>query len=193
MAEENNKGNFDRKVIPYNRTFGSGNTDQPTVDSTNHKDMVQSDTGDRDTLLNNSYPLGFRDLNPEDTGQPTDDLPQNVVEPIGQKEDVEKDDTEFAQEAAHWGPRIDGENRSQGESRQDEGRQARGEGFGWGIVGLILSFIGIFIWPIVFATAGIITGYIAFRNGARAMGTWSMVIGAFALLMALFLLPAYFR
>lgn len=180
MAEENNKGNFDRKVIPYDRSIGSNNT-------ANNEDTVQSDTGDRDTK---PYPMGLRDIVPEDTEQLIDeDLAQNAAEPIGQRmSDVEKDDTEFAQEAAHWGPRIDGENRA-----EDEDGQARGEGYGWGIVGLVLSFVGIFIWPVVFASAGIIVGYIAFRNGARAMGTWSMVIGAFALLMALFMLPAYFR
>nr|WP_290443482.1 hypothetical protein [Sporolactobacillus kofuensis] len=59
-----------------------------------------------------------------------------------------------------------------------------GKGIGW--CALIVSIIALFFMPIVLGIAGIIIGYIALRQGARALGGWAIGIGCIAVLIQLF-------
>lgn len=173
MAEENGKENRDRKVIPYDEAFGAQNANltDPTMeedggDSWFRDVMAPPENDDREinSPLESTEPIGWNDRDPKDIR-------------------TERGDIEAAEEVTEPLPR-----------RQDE-QQTEGtnEGNGLGITGLILSLVSIFIWPAVLGPAGMIVGFFAWRRGARTTGIWAMVIGAFALLMALLILPAYFR
>mgnify|MGYP001467970643 CR=1 FL=1 len=178
MAEENERKNRNRKVIPYDQAFGAQNAG-----------LTYSEPEDGD--IDSPYPPGFRDLETEDTKTEEVGSPLEAAEPIGKNdrdpEDIrsERDDIESAQEIAEPMPR-----KSEDERNTEE---ETNEGNGLGITGLILSLVSVFILPGILAPAGMILGYIAFRRGSRTTGVWAMVVGAFALLMALFILPAYFR
>lgn len=124
---------------------------------------------------------------PEVTGEadsPLSAVGANHVSPEDNRS--EREDLEAAQEIAEPVRRREGE---------EDGAEAsdRPGGNGLGVTALILSLVSIFFLPAILGPAGIIVGYIAFRGGARTTGIWAMVIGAFALIMALFVLPAYFR
>lgn len=62
-------------------------------------------------------------------------------------------------------------------------------GSGWGWAGLGISILSLFLWPYFLGPIGIVLGYMAFRNDARTLGTWAMVIGAIAILGALLVIP----
>lgn len=195
MAENNERQNRNRKVIPYDQAFGVQNAGLTEPDK---EEKVQSDTGDANTLQNRPYPLGLRNLEPEDTEQTDESTSLNAADSIGRDDrspdnrPLESgDDEEFAREVAHWGPVIGGEKEDEGEENKETAQA--GEGNGWGVTGLILSLVSLFLLPALLAPAGMIAGFIAYRREARTMGIWAMAIGAFALLMALFVLPTYFR
>ncbi|TGA99600.1 hypothetical protein E4665_04560 [Sporolactobacillus shoreae] len=58
-----------------------------------------------------------------------------------------------------------------------------GRGMGW--LSLVLSIAALFFLPVILGIAGIIIGYIAFRQGARTLGGWAIGIGAVAVLIQL--------
>ncbi|RYM02224.1 hypothetical protein EWH99_11400 [Sporolactobacillus sp. THM7-7] len=63
--------------------------------------------------------------------------------------------------------------------RQAEG----GRGAGW--LALVISIIALFFLPVILGIAGIIIGYIAFRQGARTLGGWAIGIGIVAVCIQL--------
>lgn len=72
------------------------------------------------------------------------------------------------------------------EMEQEEvGRTA----LGW--TALILSILALFFFPVLLGLSGAITGFFAYRTGARTLGVWSIAIGLFALVMGLFLMPYF--
>jgi len=68
-----------------------------------------------------------------------------------------------------------------------ENTETGGAGLGW--TALVLSIISLFFLPLLTASIGVITGFFAFRNGARTLGMWAMAIGLFSIVMGLFFTP----
>jgi len=58
---------------------------------------------------------------------------------------------------------------------------------GW--ISLILSFIGLFTMPVLFGTAGIITGFIARNRDAEWLGNIAIVLGIISIISAIFIRP----
>lgn len=204
MAEEGGRENRGKKVIPYDQTFGAQNANLTETRAGSRVSGRDIEDGDE----NSSYPDGLRELDAEDTeitgAGPLDGSSRPplraVGPPAGKDQDPEEplrsaweDDAEAAREVADWGPTIRKEEERTPETEEEAGGlDARDEDV-WGITGLILSIGGLFIWPIILGAAGMIVGFFSFRRGARTTGILAMAIGAFALLMALFILPTFFR
>jgi hypothetical protein len=68
-----------------------------------------------------------------------------------------------------------------------EEQEAGGTGLGW--TALVLSIVSLFLMPILLASIGVITGFFAYRNGARTLGMWSIAIGLFSIVLGLFFTP----
>jgi hypothetical protein len=68
-----------------------------------------------------------------------------------------------------------------------EEEKAGGTGLGW--TALVLSIISLFFLPLLTASVGVITGFFAYRNGARTLGMWAIAIGLFSVVMGLFFTP----
>jgi hypothetical protein len=86
------------------------------------------------------------------------------------------ENTEFAQEITvrrDWNDTDD-------ETRNDER--------GLGIASIILSVIAFFIWPYLFAPAGIIVGIIGVQRGS-SLGWWAIGIGVLALIIKTVVYP----
>ncbi|MGX4669607.1 hypothetical protein JNUCC74_10400 [Cerasibacillus sp. JNUCC 74] len=59
--------------------------------------------------------------------------------------------------------------------------------FGW--IGIALSIISFFVWPVIFGVAGIVLGFMSRSRGADALGNIAIAAGAISILIALFILP----
>ncbi|GGK12335.1 hypothetical protein GCM10010965_01710 [Caldalkalibacillus thermarum] len=66
-----------------------------------------------------------------------------------------------------------------------------GTALGW--TALVLSIVSLFFLPVLTATAGIVTGFFAYRGGARTLGLWAIGVGLFSLVVALFFTPFLVR
>ncbi|MDQ0299718.1 hypothetical protein J2S78_002138 [Salibacterium salarium] len=64
-------------------------------------------------------------------------------------------------------------------------------GKGLGVTALILSICALFFLPIVTGGAGIVLGIFAARKEAKALGYWSIGIGAFAIVMTVLFAPFF--
>jgi hypothetical protein len=62
-----------------------------------------------------------------------------------------------------------------------------GNGLGW--IGLGVSILSLFFLPYLLGPAGIVLGYLAYRQNARTLGIWAMVAGTLGILGALLLYP----
>lgn len=74
------------------------------------------------------------------------------------------------------------------EEKADD-RAEQTDGSGWAIAGIILSVISLFVLPFLFAPAGVIVGYMAYRQGAHTLAWWAIGIGLVSLLGAILLRP----
>lgn len=59
--------------------------------------------------------------------------------------------------------------------------------YGW--IGIALSIIAFFMWPIIMGGAGIILGFVSRSRGADTLGNIAIVAGATAIVITLFILP----
>lgn len=72
----------------------------------------------------------------------------------------------------------------------EKGKEEAEEGgrlLGWSA--LILSLLSLFFLPVLTASAGIVTGFFAYRGGSRTLGLWAIGIGLFSLIIALIFPP----
>ncbi|WP_156290716.1 hypothetical protein [Oceanobacillus salinisoli] len=59
--------------------------------------------------------------------------------------------------------------------------------YGW--IGLALSIISFFMWPIILGAAGIILGFVSRARGADTLGNIAIAAGAISILITVFILP----
>ena len=59
--------------------------------------------------------------------------------------------------------------------------------YGW--IGLALSIISFFVWPIILGAAGIIMGFVSRSRGADTLGNIAIAAGAISILITLFIIP----
>jgi hypothetical protein len=91
-------------------------------------------------------------------------------------------DEEYASEAA-----VDPRLVRRRDVTDDNVDTAGGTGMGW--LALALSIIGLFFLPFVMGIAGIIVGFVARRQGARALGAWAIGIGIAVIILRLVASP----
>lgn len=56
-----------------------------------------------------------------------------------------------------------------------------GAGVGW--LAIVFSVIALFFLPIIMGVAGIVVGYIAYREGAKTLGSWAVGLGLAAIII----------
>ncbi|OBZ08153.1 MULTISPECIES: hypothetical protein [Bacillales] len=78
--------------------------------------------------------------------------------------------------------------------RTDRGERevARSGGYALGWVSLVFAIVSWFIWPVLMGATAAVLGFIAYRQGARGLGGWSMAIGLIALALNLIIVPFYY-
>jgi hypothetical protein len=75
------------------------------------------------------------------------------------------------------------------ETEEDDTSSRGGQTFGW--IGLVLAIASLFIYPVAMGFAAVIMGLVAFVQGSRALGSWSVIIGGIALLAYYVIVPYY--
>lgn len=61
----------------------------------------------------------------------------------------------------------------------------------WGWIGIVLSVISFFMWPVLLGAAGIILGFISRGRGADTLGNIAIIAGAASIVISLFILPFF--
>ncbi|GAB3051004.1 hypothetical protein [Virgibacillus ainsalahensis] len=61
--------------------------------------------------------------------------------------------------------------------------------YGW--IGIALSIISFFIWPVILGAAGIILGFVSRSRGADTLGNIAIAAGAISILITLFIIPFF--
>jgi len=82
----------------------------------------------------------------------------------------------------------------QADRHEEEDRDATtgsaGQATGWAAI--ILAALSWLIWPAILGITAAITGYIAYRQGSRALGSWAIAGGLIAAVVYLILVPLYY-
>jgi hypothetical protein len=102
-----------------------------------------------------------------------------------------KAEEEYAAEIAPAPVSGDATDRKEAAERKQEGQQeiAGGRTIGW--IALAFAIAALFMYPAALGCGAIVLGIIAYVQGSRALGGWSVVIGGIALISYLVLVPYY--
>ncbi|MBW7454502.1 DUF4190 domain-containing protein [Paenibacillus sepulcri] len=71
-----------------------------------------------------------------------------------------------------------------------EQTRSAGQAAGW--AALVLSVLSWFVWPLLLGATGIVVGFIAYRQDARGLGLWSMILGLISVIAYLVIIPLYY-
>ncbi|PZD93919.1 hypothetical protein DNH61_20705 [Paenibacillus sambharensis] len=61
-----------------------------------------------------------------------------------------------------------------------------------GTFALVFAIAALFIWPLLLGLTAAVLGYMAYRQGSRALGVWSITIGLLAAAAYLVFIPIYY-
>ncbi|MCU6707696.1 DUF4190 domain-containing protein [Paenibacillus sp. J5C_2022] len=64
--------------------------------------------------------------------------------------------------------------------------------FALGWIALVFSIASLFLWPVLLAPTAMILGYMAYKQGARGLGGWSVAIGLLVLAIHFIITPIYY-
>ncbi|WP_138753361.1 DUF4190 domain-containing protein [Paenibacillus sinopodophylli] len=99
---------------------------------------------------------------------------------------------EMAADFAVGNPVVHTERREDRHVERAERTSERSDGYALGWVALVFAIASWFIWPVLIGASATVLGFIAYRQGARGLGGWSMAIGLIALALNLILVPMYY-
>ncbi|MDP5273113.1 hypothetical protein [Chengkuizengella axinellae] len=103
-------------------------------------------------------------------------------------ETTQEFDEEFAAEYAPFN--VANFNRERNESLRDSAETDVGANTTLGIISLVFALASWFIYPLVLGPAAAVFGFIAWYQGSRTLGGWSIALGVIAFL-AYMVLPLY--
>ncbi|NDI33700.1 DUF4190 domain-containing protein [Chengkuizengella sediminis] len=119
--------------------------------------------------------------NRNERNQMNDNLSNDNVEPF---------DEEYAEEYAPFN--VANFNRERNETIQSDVEEARdiGANTTLGIISLVFALASWFIYPLILGPAAAVFGFVAWYQGSRTLGGWSIALGVIAFL-AYMVLPLY--
>lgn len=103
----------------------------------------------------------------------------------------EKDerDAEFSAELAASPSDLPAKDRDENRKERDD-VQSYDVSLGW--IALAFAVASWFVWPILLGLTAAVLGFVAYRQGSRALGIWSMTLGLIAACTFLVLIPLYY-
>jgi hypothetical protein len=74
-------------------------------------------------------------------------------------------------------------------SAVEEDRSASGSAVGW--VALVFAIASWLIWPMLMGITSVVLGFIAYRQGAKGLGGWSIALGLVAIVIRMIAAPLF--
>jgi hypothetical protein len=112
--------------------------------------------------------------------------------PVMGKDDLLDVNEEMAADFGISNPAVHAERREERHVERAERTEARSGGYALGWVSLVFAIASWFIWPVLLGATAAVLGFIAYRQGARGLGGWSMAIGFIAIALNLIIVPFYY-
>ncbi|MCQ6558301.1 DUF4190 domain-containing protein [Paenibacillus mendelii] len=81
---------------------------------------------------------------------------------------------------------------SRSDVRNDADQEIRSASRATGWAALIISIMSWFVWPVLLGITGAVIGFMAYRQGSRGLGVWSITLGLIAAAAYLVLIPLYY-
>lgn len=106
--------------------------------------------------------------------------------------DLDNFNEEMAADFAAGSPVVQADRREDRYVEQAERAETETGGRALGWIALVFALASWFIWPVLLGATAAVLGFIAYRQGARALGGWSMAIGIVALALNLVIVPFYY-
>ncbi|MHA7962748.1 hypothetical protein ACX93W_01300 [Paenibacillus sp. CAU 1782] len=78
---------------------------------------------------------------------------------------------------------------SRSSDRAEGDRSASGSAVGW--VALVFAIASWLIWPMLMGITSVVLGFIAYRQGAKGLGSWSIALGLIAIVIRLIAAPLF--
>ena len=105
-----------------------------------------------------------------------------------------EDNDEFAAEVAPdptvgRRPAKPEEERSPAESNRESGAEIEAANHAVGWTALVLAIVSLFVYPVFLGGVSVLLGIMAYMQGSRSLGAWSVIIGGIAFISSLFLIP----
>ncbi|MHA6483751.1 hypothetical protein ACX1C1_17830 [Paenibacillus sp. strain BS8-2] len=98
--------------------------------------------------------------------------------------------TEMGADFAYGMPVASGDYQKHGDVSYISETESSGTALGW--ISLVFAIASWFIWPVLIGAAAAVLGFIAYRQGAKGLGAWSITIGLAALALNLVIVPLYY-
>lgn len=106
--------------------------------------------------------------------------------------DLNNVNEEMAADFAVSNPVVHAERREDRYVERTDREETRSAGYTLGWVSLVFAIASWFIWPVLLGASAAVLGFMAYRQGARGLGGWSMAIGIIALALNLVIVPFYY-
>ena len=120
------------------------------------------------------------------------DRSAHASHPVVGKDDLLDVNEEMAADFAISNPAVYEERREDRHVERAERTEAHSGGYALGWVSLVFAIASWFIWPVLLGATAAVLGFIAYRQGARGLGGWSMAIGIIAIAINLVIVPFYY-
>lgn len=120
------------------------------------------------------------------------DRSAHASHPVVGKDSLLDVNEEMAADFAISNPAVHAERREERHVERAERTKAQSGGYALGWVSLVFAIASWFIWPVLLGATAAVLGFIAYRQGARGLGGWSMAIGIIAIAINLIIVPFYY-
>ncbi|MCA0754568.1 DUF5353 domain-containing protein [Paenibacillus sp. N4] len=111
---------------------------------------------------------------------------------VREDEDFRNMNEEMGSDFAVSNPALHRESREDRHVERAEQTDTETGGYALGWVSLVFAIASWFIWPVLLGATAAVLGFIAYRQGARGLGGWSMAIGIVAVALNLLIVPFYY-
>ncbi|MBD2844430.1 DUF4190 domain-containing protein [Paenibacillus sp. IB182496] len=97
------------------------------------------------------------------------------------------DEVEASAELAPFAP---GQSGSERVAKGEADLRDAGRALGWTALGFAIA--SWFVWPLLLGAAAVVLGAMAYRQGGRRLGVWSIALGLIAFVVNLVVVPLYY-
>lgn len=99
---------------------------------------------------------------------------------------------EMGADFAVGSPGVHTERREDRDVERAERTETENAGYALGWVSLAFAIASWFLWPVLLGATATVLGFVAYQQGAKGLGGWTMAIGILAIALNLIIVPFYY-